>query len=603
MLTKLVRPNTAGILHRDAVLERVIDGYQYAGALAVGVVLPYDYSVVKDASTGLYWRYTGAPYTITSTDLSNANWVCVGLLTGHDLGDARNFGFVDGMANAAPVLTAMLRSTYTRMHFPYGSTINLGSRITLRSDLNINFNRSTINWTGAAFTKAIATANPSGIRDNCVLHTPDYSASYTPLYNIHLRKFTLKGNNVGVGVNLRNASDCTLSDFTIEACQVEGVNISNAHRCSLSRFTIKDCAALKSQAYTVDMLEAWSDGIIIWFGCTDINISAGTINQSSNTRCGRGGLVIDGYKPDGQTRETSCISVDSTYVYGYDRPVHTELCGVVNFEACEFEYSSSDGRAFIHAAAVVWNVLEKTTFLNCRFITDRSLVKTAGIKASFIDCVMIKRGTTDPLFVSGPEETGVAEFTRCNINFAGGAVGAWNCSFYFDRCSLSSDAATTFDCGGENLPQTLSFTDCKMYNIKINGSTLKRYSVIRCANLDMTGVSAADVVINAGSGANLLLTNLNSVGKVTQTGGDYMRITGLEPPLTVKPWHDNININGEWLAAGKPTGGRPDGSGDWARGDRIRVYDAIENAVWGYQCVTAGSPGRWSALGTLPVAS
>lgn len=54
-----------------------------------------------------------------------------------------------------------------------------------------------------------------------------------------------------------------------------------------------------------------------------------------------------------------------------------------------------------------------------------------------------------------------------------------------------------------------------------------------------------------------------------------------------------------WLGAGKPAGAKPDGSGNWLRGDTVINLDALESVAFEWKCVTPGSPGRWAVSGTL----
>lgn len=588
------------VRHRGFILDSLINGYNLVGSFAQGVTLEDEHDVVRDEVTGLHWVSTEVPYTIKQGDtLAHARWKCVGNLRGYEQGDARNFGFVNGMADAIDVIRAMLRSPFTHLYFPPRSRINVSDKIELRSDLTLRGNNSTLNYTGATLTKDMVASKL--MRENAVFYTKDYSAvNKVMLENIHLSGFRILGNEVGVGINMRNVINWTIKDVYVEKCQVNGMNITNAHRGTLDTFNVRDCAPLNSAGYTSDDLEAWSDGVGIWFGCTDITVKNGTIEQKDITRGGRCGFVVDGYKTEEAVRESSNITVSSLYVYGYDRPVHTELCGSVTFTSCDFEYSSADGHPFIRAAAVVWNVLEKTVFINCKFISDYALLKTAGAKVSFIDCIMIRRGTNGTLFISGPEETGKINFVRTQISYTGGRVGAWNCSMSFDECHITSDTVNSkFDMGGESKPQELTMNNCTLYNVSIDAGLMKRWSNIRIYNTTIP-VAEGAVAIECGL-ASLDISNLDTAGSISQTGGDYLRITGKEPTFARFPTHGNINVNGEWLLSAKPTGARPDGSGEWKRGDRVRIWDAVEEQPWGYQCVTPGKPGRWSALGTLPI--
>lgn len=538
-----------------------------------------------------FWYIWGGSYpkTIgTSTPDTDSTWKCVGLLNGYAVNDAQNFGFTGGMADALPSLNAMIRSPFFKMFFPMGSTINIADKWAMRSFVDIDFNGSTIDWKGAI----LDSSNKATGYDLNVIHTNDYQGGTVGSYeHIYLRNFNIKGNDVGNGVNLRNVTHFKLENFTVDKAQRAGVNISNCHFGAATGFHLTDCVARSDLGFTSAELEGWSDGMTTWYGSTEIEISNGLIEVPDTTRGGRCGYVVDGYGPPGKPT-THSIKITNLTVSGYDRPVHTEFSRNVTFENCRFSYLSTDKHQNLKCAAAVWNVYEPTVFINCYFYTQGRFMLTEGALAKFYKCKIIKDVETGYMFFpGGGGQNGVIEFDSCEFSQRGGTWGMFNCTFKFHNSSLSSDTASLMDFGTETASRNLEFYSCGLTNIEISGNLAKSGSSII---LDATN-SAANV--NTGPQASLYVNNSNLYGEVT--ANTVLRYNGQPPKVLHYLQNVNQQYNGMWLGTGKPAGAKPDGSGDWLRGDKIINLDATESNAYLWQCVTTGSPGRWSVAGSL----
>lgn len=539
---------------------------------------------------GFWYVWTGTfPYnTATSNPDSSENWKCVGLLNGLAVNDAQNFGFTGGMADALPALNAMIRSPFFKMFFPMGSTINIADKWAMRSFVDIDFNGSTIDWKGPI----LDSSNKSNPRNVDIIHTEDFGGGALGSYeNIFIRNLNILGNDVGVGINIRNVSRFGIKNVNIEKCQCNGINVSNSQLGFIEEFRLVNCSPRSDLGFTSGDIEAFGDGIAVWYGSTNAILDNGVISVSDTSRGGRAGIAIDGHFPPGgiATRE---ISVNNVRVYGYDRPFHSELCGVVTVTNSTFEYTSTDKHQFIKCAAVIWNVLEPTVMVNVKLISDRSILKTAGIKAKLIKVVATSTTITSPFFVSGPEENGVVEWDGCDLHNVGGGWGVYNCSMTFDKCNLTTDASTDLmDIGGESQSQSITIINSRVIGINISGNNMKANSVIRLSGCDIT----KDV--NTGPLAHLYVSSSNIKGEVTAS--TVLRYNGQMPKVLHYIQNGDQQYNGKWLGTGKPAGAKPDGSGDWLRGDTVINLDALESVAFEWKCVTSGSPGRWSVSGIL----
>ncbi|HFT8186235.1 TPA: hypothetical protein ACTYMO_003855 [Citrobacter freundii] len=538
-----------------------------------------------------FWYIWGGSYPKTigsSTPETDTNWKNVGQLTGYAANDAQNFGFTSGMADALPSLNAMIRSPFFKMFFPMCSTINIADKWAMRSFVDIDFNGSTIDWKGPI----LDSSNKSNPRNVDIIHTEDFGGGTLGSYeNIFIRNLNILGNDVGVGINIRNVSRFGIKNVNIEKCQCNGINVSNSQLGFIEEFRLVNCSPRSDLGFTSDDIEAFGDGIAVWYGSTNTILDNGVISVSDTSRGGRAGIAIDGhFHPGGiATRE---ISVNNVRVYGYDRPFHSELCGVVTVTNSTFEYTSTDKHQFIKCAAVIWNVLEPTVMVNVKLISDRSILKTAGIKAKLIKVVATSTTIASPFFISGPEENGVVEFDGCDLHNVGGGWGAYNCSMIFDKCNLTTDASPDLmDIGGETSAQNVSFYNSRIIGINISGNNLKSNSVLKLSGCDIT----KDV--NSGPLSHLYISNSNIQGEVT--ANTVLRYNGQMPKVLHYLQNVNQQYNGMWLGTGKPAGAKPDGSGDWLRGDTVINLDAVESEAFEWKCVTTGSPGRWAVSGTL----
>lgn len=541
---------------------------------------------------GFWYVWGGSfPKTIdTSTPDTDTNWKCVGLLNGYAVNDAQNFGFTGGMSDALPALNAMIRSPFFNMFFPMGSEINIASDWSLRSNLHIDFHASTINWKGAVFTLDDV-ANGS---EMAILNTPNFSGGTTgALVNLHLSNLNIKANDYAIGISVRNITNFSIENVYVEKAQRQGINVSNCQNGCINQITLKDCSPLSDKGFTSTQLESWGDGLIVWYGSTNVSINNIRVESGNNSRGGRCGIVVDGYSPTGKP-DTRIISINNAYVYGYDRPIHTELCGVVTVMDSVFEYNSgSDTHHFLQCGVVVWNVLETTTFINCTFRTDMRFMKNSGAKAKFIKCNVYKTSSTEPMFITGTESTGIVNFDDCLLSHAGGEWGAWNCSLSFNGCTISSDApGSVIDFGSaEGAPKELRISNSSLKNIGITALFAPAFTEIHLTNSSIPGD------VNCGDHARLFVSDCNISGDVSCKS--VMRYSGAKPKSLGFTQNGDQQYNGHWLGTGKPVAGRPDGSGDWKRGDTVLNLDATESNAYLWQCVTAGSPGRWSVAGSL----
>ncbi|MFH3154328.1 phage head-binding domain-containing protein [Citrobacter freundii] len=582
---KIVGSSYGGTVYTDYRRSEFIKFAEFPGSTS----LSNNRQAVK-YTDGFWYVWTGTfPYnTATSNPGNNDTWKCVGLLNGWAVNDAQNFGFTSGMADALPALNAMIRSPFFKMFFPMGSTINIADKWAMRSFVDIDFNGSTIDWKGPI----LDSSNKSNPRNVDIIHTEDFGGGTLGSYeNIFIRNLNILGNDVGVGINIRNVSRFGIKNVNIEKCQCNGINISNSQLGFLEQYRLVNCAARSDLGFTSEEIEAFSDGVAVWYGSTNVSANDGVIVVPDTSRGGRAGFVVDGHFPPGgiATRE---ISVNNLRASGYDRPFHSELCGVVTVTNSTFEYSSSDKHQFIKCAAVIWNTLEPTVLINCRLVSDRSILKTAGIKAKLIKVVATSTTTTSPFFISGPEENGFVEFDGCDLHNVGGGWGIYNCSMIFDKCNLTTDASPDLmDIGGETSAQNVSFYNSRIIGINISGNNMKSNSVLKFSGCDIT----KDV--NTGPLSHLYISNSNIQGEVT--ANTVLRYSGQMPKVLHYLQNVNQQYNGMWLGTGKPAGAKPDGSGNWLRGDTVINLDALESVAFEWKCVTPGSPGRWAVSGTL----
>lgn len=544
---------------------------------------------------GFWYVWNGTfPYnTGTSNPGNNDTWKCVGLLNGFSVNDAQNFGFTGGMDDALPALNAMIRSPFFEMFFPIGSEINISSDWNLRSNLYINFHGSTINWMGAAFSSSDV-VNGS---EMAILNTPNFSGGTTgALVNLHLSNLNIKANDYAIGISTRNITNFSIENVYVEKAQRQGINVSNCQNGCINQITLKDCSPLSDKGFTSSQLESWGDGLIVWYGSTNVSIDNIRVESGNNSRGGRCGICIDGYAPSGKP-DSRNISVNNAYVYGYDRPIHTELCGIVTVTNSVFEYNSgSDTHHFLQCGVVVWNVIETTTFINCTFRTDMRFMKNSGAKAKFIKCNVYKTSSTEPMFITGTEQTGIVNFDDCLLSHAGGKWGAWNCSLSFNGCTISSDSAgSVINFGSESIPKNITIVNSHLLNTSISALFAPGFTEIHLSNSTINGD------VNCGPSARLRVNSCDIYGVVICNS--VMRYNGQKPNKFIYLQNADQQYNGMWLGTRPPLGARPDGSGDWLRGDIVFNLDAIESTPFQWYCVTPGSPGRWAVSGTLGAAS
>lgn len=587
-------PNLRQELEAPLGVNLISDGYfvnflkKYSFTTG-GVVNEFREAV--QASDGYWYVWTGNfPKNIDPAPTSDVLWRNIGLLNGNDVRSANNFGFKNNMADAKPVLDAMASAPFVDLYFPEKSIINISSDWVLSSNTNIDFRDSTLNWMGPVFTLSDVT-NGS---EMAVINTPNFAGGTSgSLANVHLKNISIKANDYAIGINLRNTTNFSLENVYVEKAQRQGINVSNCQNGCINQITLKDCSPLSDKGFTSSQLENWGDGLIVWYGSTNVSIDNIRVESGNNSRGGRCGIVVDGYSPTGKPDPRN-ISINNAYVYGYDRPIHTELCGVVTVMNSVFEYNSgSNTHNLLQCAVAVWNVLETSTFINCTFKTDKRFMKNSGAKAKFIKCNVYKTSSSEPIFVTGTESTGLVEFDGCLISHAGGAWGAWNASLTFNQCTLSSDApGSVIDFGSDDgAPKELRISNSSLRNIGITALFAPTFTEIHLTSSSILGD------VNCGDRAWLFVSDCYITGEVSCKS--VMRYSGAKPKVLSFTQNGDQQYNGNWLGTGKPAAGRPDGSGAWKRGDMVLNLDAVESTPYLWYCVTPGTPGRWSVAGTL----
>lgn len=172
--------------------------------------------------------------------------------------------------------------------------------------------------------------------------TEDYGGGTTgSSRNIHLSNLIINANEYAIGIAMRNVTRFSLINIEINNTQKTGIDISNSHFGDIKNIALTNCAPLTSKGFTSDSIEEHrGDGIIIWYGSTHVAVDNIKVQNADKLRSGRCGIVVDGYAPPNQP-DTRIISINNAYAFGYDRPVHTELCGVVIISNSVFEYSSN----------------------------------------------------------------------------------------------------------------------------------------------------------------------------------------------------------------------------------------------------------------------
>lgn len=541
-------------------------------------------------SDGYWYSWTGPlPKELSSSDDFNDDyWSCVGLLSSYELNDARNFGFVSNMEDAILPIRRMLKNKFVNFYFPPDSVINLSEGFFLRSDIKIDFNGSTINWNGSPFTSA----DIDNGSEMAIINTPNFAGGTGgSLKNISIESVKVNCEDYAIGLNLRNIDGFSIKNASVNKAQRQGINVSNCKNGKLSGVNIKDCAPLDSSGFSINDVENWGDGIIVWYGSTNISLENFNV-ESGNGRGGRGGIVVDGYAPPGKP-DTRNISVDNCYVYGYDRPFHSELSGLVHVSNSNFEYNTgSDNHRFLQCAVAVWNALDNTVFTNCTFRTNSRFMKNSGAKAIFYGCNIYKTSSTESFFVTGPEEAGYVEFNSCNIYQSGGDWAAHNSSLSFINSMVSSDSQSSINFSSTSVAKSLFVSGSQLIRTSITTQYAPRYTELKFYNSQVSGD------VNAGSNCDLYISSCDISGSVT--ANQILRYSGSMPSGGFS-WMQNANqqLSGMWLGSRPPTSSRPDGSGNWRRGDIVLNLDAVEGQSIQFYCVTPGAPGRWSALPAL----
>ncbi|QBY44404.1 phage head-binding domain-containing protein [Arsenophonus nasoniae] len=598
---KIVSSSHGGTVYSDYDLSEFIKYAEFLSEEPTTVTLQRQ--AVKH-SDNMWYIWTGAlPHKISErSPADDKKWRCVGLLNGFPVRDAQNFGFTDGMEEASPIIIAMMESPFFNMTFPSGSTINIAQTWNLRSDLSINFQGSVIYWKG----EQMEILDKSKSATMCIFDTEDYGGGTTgSSRNIHLSNLIINANEYAIGIAMRNVTRFSLINIEINNTQKTGIDISNSHFGDIKNIALTNCAPLTSKGFTSDSIEEHrGDGIIIWYGSTHVAVDNIKVQNADKLRSGRCGIVVDGYAPPNQP-DTRIISINNAYAFGYDRPVHTELCGVVIISNSVFEYSSNyDNHKKFKCVAIVWNTLEVTEFINCVFRSDFNFLKPSGGKAIFNGC-NITLSHEGEFFTAGNAAGfgGKIEFNNCTLSQRSGNGGMYGADFTFNHCILNSDnddkKPSVFTIGSESNVHAVRFNKVSFNNIVLIAPWIKRYSSIEISECSFIGSISADGnnVENVPRGVLKLLNNDMNGG--VDFSGETLRICGTVPRLNIKPSSYDVSINGDWAFGRVPKGGRPDNGLDWRAGDRVITLSPVAGGDIGWICVESGNPGKWLSIGKL----
>lgn len=167
----------------------------------------------------------------------------------------------------------------------------------------------------------------------------------------------------------------------------------------------------------------------------------------------------------------------------------------------------------------------------------------------------------------------------------------------FNQCTLSSDApGSVIDFGSaEGAPKELRISNSSLKSVGVTARFAPKFTEIHLTSSSIPGD------VNCGNQAWLFVSDCYITGEVSCKS--VMRYSGAKQKVLSFTQNGDQQYNGNWLGTGKPVAGRPDGSGDWKRGDTVLNLDATESNPYLWYGVTPGTPGRWSVAGTLDAAS
>ncbi|EOT0570474.1 phage tailspike protein [Morganella morganii] len=598
---KIVSSSYGGTVYSDYDLSEFVKYAGFSSGKTITVTLRRQ--AVKHTDNMWYIWMGDLPHKVSETSpADDKKWKCVGLLNGFPVRDAQNFGFTDGMEDASSVITAMIESPFFNMTFPAGSAINITKSCDLRSDLSIDFQGSAIHWKGEQM-EVLDKWTSSAM---CIFGTEDYSGGTTgSSKNIHLSNLTINANEYAVGIAMRNVTKFSVNNVDINNTQKTGIDITNSHFGEIKNINLNNCAPLTSKGFSSDLIEQnGGDGIAIWYGSTHVTVDNVKVRNTDKLRSGRCGIVVDGYAPPNQP-STKIISINNARCFGYDRPMHTELCGIVTVTNSEFEYDSNfDDHKLFKCAVIVWNTLETTEFSNCIFKSNFNFIKPSGGKAVFNGCQAYI--WNEGVLVTGGNGSGFGgkvEFNNCVLSQRSGRGELYNIDATFNDCTLNSDSSdgkpSIFTIGSESAVHTVKFNNVRFNNIVLVAPWIKRYSSIEASGCRFSGLKSdsGNNVDNVPNGA-LMLRNNEMNGGVAFSG-ETLRISGTVPHLSVTPSNYDININGNWAFGRIPVTGRPGNGLDWKTGDRVITLKPAAGSDIGWICVEGGNPGKWLSMGRL----
>lgn len=457
--------------------------------------------------------------------------------------------------SGAPVLdhTASIQAAVTASNLLIFGDVaacifRVSTRINLHDNSHLDLNGSTVNWVGAV----VNAGNKANKWDNSVFSANLTLAAPSVIKkNIAVYNGTINVNDWGVAVSFKQVEGFLISDLKITNSQCAGINTADCLNGEINRCNLLDCAANPASGFVAATdLEAWSDGMMVWYGTRNVTVSNCNI-VNTRVATGRAGIVIEANSTE-SLRVAGGITLVSNTIKGYDRQFHAELASNVTAIGCTFELTAS-GMKTENVAATVWNTID-TTFIGCQFITIAGMLWSEGdTRTRFIGCSLIKNGAdTVSTFFRNPDGLQVFDqsFTSCVLNLAGSNFNLYKSNARFTDCYITATAPRSNDLygGGKH-----SFISCKLENFFIGLGFAGATDFNEFINCTVIGFAAADTWISGPVGAGtVVLDNTPSTGKVAFDGtlqiysSDISALNIVRTVLTAYQingniWHGTVN--------------------------------------------------------------
>jgi hypothetical protein len=494
----------------------------------------------------------------------------------------KDFGAVgDGVTNDTAAIQAAINAG-NYVLFPTG-TYNVSTQIALHSNSHIDLGGSTINWVGAV----VNNSNKSNKADNCVFYSNYSLAPPSPIkYNVSITNGTINVNDWGCAINCKQTYGFYIADLIINTAQCAGINITDSDPGSIERCTLNDCAANPASGFNpATDLEAWSDGIAVWYGSSNVTVKDCSV---INTRVGTGRAAIFMERPSTESlrNSTNISAIDCTF-QGYDRQFHVELAYNISAINCTFNFVTSGTKTF-NSAVVVWDSTD-VTFVGCKINTvNIGVSHTRALRNTFVGCnissTAASSGTELFRAIDSPTTSfSNFSFTDCYINANLAALVVSYMDAKFEACTLQTNAYSLNNIYEGNF----IFTDCLFNKAGVRtalGTSTNTYDFTNCT---WTGFTSVQNPIASTVGVRrVTLTNcefnggqvycespLEIIGKTVYDYNLYT-VASLKGPI----------VNGNWYKNATPT------TGSWLAGNRIYRYTP-----------TVGQPKSWVCTSSTDV--